>query len=70
MASLQELFRDALLPPDRKLRYFSEQPLAASAAGAYTRPLFGSTSAVSDTKYTLDTPYYPPKPTEHPLNNP
>jgi WD40 repeat protein len=27
-----------------------------SAAGAYTRPLFNSTSAVSDTKYTLNTP--------------
>ena len=33
IAALQELFRDALLPPDRKLRYFSEQPLAASAQG-------------------------------------
>ena len=37
VASLQELFRDALLPPDRKLRYFSEQPLAASAAGPHER---------------------------------
>ena len=27
-----------------------------SAAGACTRPLLSSTSAVSDTKYTLDTP--------------
>ena len=27
-------------------------------AGAYTRPLLSSTSAVSDTKYTLNTPRY------------
>jgi len=26
-------------------------------AGAYTRLLFSSTSAVSDTKYTFNTPY-------------
>ena len=37
IAALQELFRDALLPPDRKLRYFSEQPLAASAQGPHER---------------------------------
>ena len=35
--ALQELFRDALLPPDRKLRYFSEQPLEKSAAGPLER---------------------------------
>ena len=31
VAALQELFRDALLPPDRKLKYFSEQPLTRAA---------------------------------------
>ena len=33
-------------------------PLGTShlEAGAYTRPLFSSTCAVSDTKYTLHTP--------------
>ena len=30
--------------------------IAALRAGAYTRPLFSSTCAVSDTKYTLDSP--------------
>ena len=30
MGALTELFRDALLPPNRKLKYFSEQPLGAS----------------------------------------
>jgi hypothetical protein len=39
-------------------------------AGAYTRPLFSSTCAVSDTKYTLNTPKYPLTPPKHPLNNP
>jgi len=29
-------------------------------AGAYTRPLFSSTSGFSKTKYTLHTPQYPP----------
>ena len=29
---------------------------SSSEAGAYTRPLFGSTCAVSDAKCTLDTP--------------
>ena len=28
----------------------------AASAGAYTRPLFSSTRAVSDTKYTVDAP--------------
>ena len=31
VAALQELFRDALLHPDRKLKYFSEQPLTRAA---------------------------------------
>jgi hypothetical protein len=39
-------------------------------AGAYTRPSVSSTWAISDTKYTLNTPSYPPIPPEHPLNNP
>ena len=39
-------------------------------AGAYTRPHFSSKSAVSDTKYTLNTAYYPRRPPTHPLNNP
>ena len=30
VGALTELFRDALLPPNRKLKYFSEQPLGAS----------------------------------------
>ena len=37
VAALQELFRDALLPPDRKLKYFSEQPLEKSGAGPLER---------------------------------
>ena len=37
IAALQELFRDALLPPNRKLRYFSEQPLSASGAAPHER---------------------------------
>ena len=39
-------------------------------AGAYTRPLSSSTSAVSDTKYTMNTPSYRRTPPKHPLNNP
>jgi len=30
---------------------------ADTQAGAYTRPLFGSTIAIPVTKYTLDNPY-------------
>jgi len=42
-----------------------------SSAGAYTRPLLSSTRAISDTKHTLTTPYYPLTPPKrpHPLNN-
>jgi hypothetical protein len=43
-----------------------EKEREASAAGAYTRPLLRSTSAVSDTKYTLNTPSYP----KHPVHTP
>jgi len=39
-------------------------------AGAYTRPLFSSTSAVSDTKAHPEQPQYPMPPTEHTRNNP
>ena len=39
-----------------------------STAGAYTRPLFSSTCAVSVTKYTQNTPYYPLTPAKHPLS--
>jgi len=57
----------------------AERALAASAyiaqiretaAGAYARPLFSSTSAVSDAKYTLHTPYFPLSPPVNSLNNP
>ena len=41
---------------------------ARRPAGAYTRPLFSSTCADSDTKYTLHTPQYPRMPPGHPLN--
>ena len=41
----------------------------APKAGAYTRPLFNSTRAVSDTKCTLDNPYSPLTPPKHPVNN-
>jgi len=40
------------------------------AAGASTRPLFSSTRAVSDTKYTLHIPLYPRTPPKRPPNNP
>jgi len=39
-------------------------------AGAYTRPLFSSTCAVSDTKYTLHNLSYSLTPPQHPLSNP
>ena len=39
-------------------------------AGAYTRPLFSSTGAVSDTKHTLYNPYYPLTPPKHLFYNP
>jgi len=39
-------------------------------AGAYTRPLSSSTSAVSDTKYTMKTAKSPFTPPIHPLNSP
>jgi len=39
------------------------------AAGDYTRSLFGSTRAISDTEYTLNTPYFSLIPPTHPLNN-
>ena len=42
---------------------------AAWEAGAHTFPLLTSTSAVSDTKCTLNIPEYPPTPPKHPLNN-
>jgi hypothetical protein len=41
-----------------------------AAAGAYTRPLFSSTWAASDTKYTPDTPCYPLTHPTNPLDNP
>jgi len=41
----------------------------ATEAGAYTRPLFSSTGAVSYTQYTLNTLQYTLTPLEHPLNN-
>jgi hypothetical protein len=37
-------------------------------SGAYTRPLFSSTRAASDAKYTLNNPSYSPSPPNHPLN--
>ena len=40
-------------------RYIVVEPKAllfVAAAGAYTRPLFSSTSAVSDTEFALNTP--------------
>jgi hypothetical protein len=40
----------------------------ACAVGAYTRPLLSSTCAVSNTKYTLNTPQYPLTLHKHPLN--
>ena len=39
-------------------------------AGAYTRSLSSSTSAVPYPKYTLSTPKYPVIPPKHPLGNP
>ena len=46
------------------------QHLGNPAAGAYPRPLLSSTSAVSDTKYTPDTPFYPLTPPRYLLNDP
>ena len=39
-------------------------------AGAYTRPLPSSTSAIVDTNYTLNSPKYLLTPPARPLNNP
>jgi hypothetical protein len=39
-------------------------------AGAYTRQLFSSTGAVSDTEYTVYNSQHPPTPPKHPKNNP
>jgi hypothetical protein len=39
-------------------------------AGAYTRPLFSPTRAVSDTKYTLNNPQHPLTPPQHHIKNP
>ena len=39
-------------------------------AGACTRPLFSSTWAVSETRCTLHTPWYPFTHPKHPVNNP
>ena len=39
-------------------------------AGAYTRPLFSSTCAVSDRKAHSKHPLYPLPPPKHPRNNP
>jgi len=50
------------ITPEEGFSYCSVElsniPLADAdpEAGAYTRPLLSSTSAASDTKYTLDTP--------------
>ena len=43
---------------------------AGRRAGAYTRPLFSSTLAVSHTKCTLHTPSFPLVSLEHPLKSP
>jgi len=58
----QPQYLDAVgvVPPCQKAMVFDP------AAGAYTRPLFTSTGAVSDTAYTLNIPHYP----QHQLNNP
>ena len=47
-----------------------ENWLIEAKAGAYTHPLFSSTSAVSDPKYTLDTPCTTLTTPKHPLNTP
>ena len=39
-------------------------------AGTYTRPLFSSTWAISNTQHTLNSPKYPATPPEHPLKRP
>ena len=41
-------------------------PIPGAAAGAYTRPLFSSTGAVSGTKYTINTPSYTRSPPHTP----
>jgi hypothetical protein len=46
------------LPNGERIRLMDHCKLLFEA-GAYTRPPFSSTSAISDTKYTLDTPWYP-----------
>jgi len=43
---------------------------AAFEAGAYTRPLFSSTYAVSDATCTLNIPSYPPNTSQYLLNTP
>jgi len=45
---------------------FLQEDGGAGEAGAYTPPLFSSTLAVSDTKYTPDTPGYSLTPSNTP----
>jgi hypothetical protein len=44
--------------------------LSMSQAGAYTRPLLSSNSAVSDSKEIPNTPGNPQTPPKHRINNP
>jgi len=66
------LQRAALLPRPRHARQRvpapEPQPRQRHESGAYTRPHFSSTSAISDAKYTSNTPSYRLTPAKRPVN--